>query len=124
MNSIKKAVESIKEFVSQKGRFAFVASAILVILFISAMIVSIAQCGTKSKKTKTFETKEPDISVENLVPPSSSAISNDYYFSRVPNDEWSDDEVEKWFTEPSQKEVDELGSANEALVQSITEASP
>lgn len=124
MEKIKNAVESVKKFVAKKGKFPFILASILVLLFIGALVSSIVQCASKPKNVTPFKTTEPSISTNNLIKPDSNFISNDYYFSRVPNDKWSKKEVDEWFTEPTQKEIDELGNANDAIISEITGAAP
>ncbi|MFA6936629.1 MAG: hypothetical protein WCQ67_00190 [Treponema sp.] len=124
MGKIKNAVESVKKFVAEKGKFPFILAAILVFLFIGAVVASIIQCASKPKKITPFETTEPYISTKDLVPPNSEFGSIDYYFSRIPSDKWSEKEVDRWFTEPTQKEIDELGNANDAIISEITGAAP
>ena len=124
MEKIKNAVESVKRFVTEKGKFPFILAAILVFLFVVALVASIVQCASKPKKITPFETTEPSISTKNLIPPDSNFMSSDYYFSRISNSKWSAKEVDSWFTEPTQKEIDELGNANDAIISEITGAAP
>src|SRR5574344_2063232 len=121
MEQIKRAVTTVKKFVAQKGRFVCTISAILIFLFIAAVITAIVQCAHKpGKKAKPFyEQFVPD---SKFIKPGEDSLDENYYFSRISNEKWNEKEVNRWFTQPDTATIEELGRANDALVNEITGA--
>lgn len=124
MEILQKSISAVKHFFSGKSRFFLLVTGLLVFLFIAALIVSIVQCVQKPGKPITFSESNPVIPVTELVPPKPAALIEDYYFSRISNEKWSDADVDRWFTEPDSFSIDALGDANDSLVSNITGAAP
>jgi hypothetical protein len=123
MEQIKRAVTTVKKFVAQKGRFVCTISAILIFLFIAAVITAIVQCANKpGKKAKPFD--EQFVPDSKFIKPGEDSLDENYYFSRISNEKWNEKEVNRWFTQPDTATIEELGRANDALVNEITGAAP
>lgn len=117
---------AVADFMSRTSRITITIIAILVILTVSALVVLLAQPKSKAQ-TKTVV--EPSIvtdfkTEDDFIPPEGIKLTEDYYFSRVTNDTWSREEVDRWFTLPNEAALDELGRANDALVEEIVGAAP
>jgi len=124
MSSMSDIVKAVKQFVSEKGKVTVTIAAILIVLFISACITGIVQCATRPPKAVTIQVKEPTVTSDNLLTPENGSLTEDYYFSRIAKDKWSDQEVDRWFTEPTDNAVDMLKEDNDKLVNDITGAAP
>jgi hypothetical protein len=124
MEKIDEAVEKIKKFVSEKGKLTVMLCTIFILLFICGIIAMIVQCATKPRKVQLIPEVQPSISTDSLIPPEYGSLTEDYYFSRISSDKWSPEDVDRWFTEPTDSAIDNLESANDALVNDITGAAP
>ena len=51
-------------------------------------------------------------------------MTDDYYFSRVTGEKWSNEERNRWFTIPDESNLYKLGEANDAISDAILEAAP
>ena len=124
MEKIDEAVERIKHFVSEKGKLTVLLGGILIFLFVSAVITAIVQCATRPKKVPVITAGQLPVSTDDLLAPQYGSFTEDYTFSRISDDKWSSDEVDRWFTNPNDSVIEDLGSANDALVNDITGAAP
>lgn|SRR5574344_802781 len=124
MQQIDEVVDTVKKFVSEKGKLTVTLCAILIVLFVSAVIVGIVQCANRPQKRVTIPEVETAVSTDDMLKPAYGSLTEDYYFSRISGNKWTDEEVERWYTKPSEYEVDKLESANDALVNTITGAAP
>ena len=78
-----------------------------------------------SQKNEEAQLPENEYEItEYFYSPSSPEISDDYMYSRVPKQKWSEEEVNEHITLPTEKMLDELKSANDKLIKDILEASP
>src|SRR5574344_541719 len=116
MQKIDELVDAVKKFVSGKGRLTVTLSAILIVLFLSAVITAIVQCANRPQKLVHIPEVEPVVSTDTMLQPSYGSLTEDYYFSRISGSKWTDEEVDRWYTEPTDTEIEKLGSANDALV--------
>ena len=78
-----------------------------------------------SQKNEEAQLPENEYEItEYFYSPSSPEISDDYMYSRVPKQKWSEEEANEHITLPTEKMLDELKSANDKLIKDILEASP
>lgn len=124
MEKIDEVVEKIRHFVSEKGKLTVLLGGILIFLFVSAIITAIVQCATTPKKVPVITAGQLPVNSDDLLAPQYGSFTEDYTFSRISNDKWSSDEVDRWFTTPNDSVIEDLGSANDALVNDITGAAP
>ena len=114
-------VEKIREFYEENKMLSYILAA-LVILLLLCIILLIALTGKKKEPAivpgTVLELTEP------LAIPDGPGLPKDYTTSRTPKDKWSEEEAQKWFTVPSQKEIDSLSKANDNLINEITGAAP
>ncbi len=125
MNIFDSVREKIDNFVSQKGKLAAIVIALLVAFFILGVAVMICTPSQKSKKRKPL----PDLSTQftpnqEFEKPEEGSLIEDYYFSRVAKDKWSEEEKDEYFEIPSNKKFQELKDSNNRLVQEILEDTP
>lgn len=114
-------VEKVREFYEENKMLSYILAA-LVILLLLCIILLIALTGKKKEPAivpgTVLELNEP------LAIPDGPELPKDYTTSRTPKDKWSEEEAQKWFTIPSQKEIDSLSKANDNLINEITGAAP
>ena len=123
MEIIDNAKSNIEDFIRENSRLTFVILCILVFLSLTAVFILI---GTGSKKEsapirlpqETFSKKD------EFFPPADIKMTEDYYFSRITEDTWSDEEMDRWFSMPDDTNMQSLKEANDTLMNKITEAAP
>ncbi len=114
-------VEKVREFYEENKMLSYIIAGLISLLIICIILL----CVIAGKK------KEPDLIpgtvlelTEPLAVPDGPELPKDYTASRTPKDKWSEEDVEEWFTVPSQKEIDSLSKANDNLINEITGAAP
>lgn len=121
-SGIKDALDdfSPNEF-ARKKPLVFASICLLIVLFIAGLIVLLIQTSPQKHKTELPEHFEADASV--LIPDAPD-IEKDYYPSRITENQWSKDEVDKWFTYPDEDAMKNLSDSNDKIVKDILEAAP
>lgn len=132
-NKIKQKFLSLKEkvlslydklmtfYFDNKKLSLIIVSSILVIL-ICILLLCITANKKKSNKTSIIPQKL-ELS-ENLIIPDGPTLPRDYNFSRNTKDKWSNEDAGKWFTIPSDKEIESLSKSNNSIVDEIIGAAP
>lgn len=95
---------------------------IVVFLFIAGIVILMIQT-TPEKKAAAPE-QEPFTQDAPLLIPDSPDIEKDYYPNRVTENQWSQEELNTWFTYPEDETMTELEKANDRIIKDITEAAP
>ena len=113
------AYNSLLNWVGENTKQA-VLICITSILFLVCIILLFS---LKPKKEKKIPDTQIVLTEELLIPPS-PALPNGYNNSRITKDKWSNEEIDKWFTKPSDKEIDDLSKANDKIISEITGAAP
>ena len=113
------AYNSLLNWVGENTKQA-VLICITSILFLVCIILLFC---LKPKKEKKIPDTQIVLTEELLIPPS-PALPNGYNNSRITKDKWSNEEIDKWFTKPSDKEIDDLAKANDKIISEITGAAP
>ena len=124
-----KIINSLKAFIESKGKafslFLFLLILFVLIAFFSAIIQF---CSSPSKKEKNQSNKITiDASFDdqkNLYIPEKNSMVQDYYFSRIPEEKWKDEEIKKWWTEIDKDFLENLGKSNDSLSEEITGGAP
>ncbi len=121
MEIIDRISDSIKDFVDRTNRLTLGLLGALIILILITLILILIQISTKPKilnSDTTFVTEDP------FIMPQDMTLTEDYYFSRVTDDKWSSEETDRWFSKPDASNINELGTANDALVDELLGAAP
>ena len=103
-----------------RNKILIISFGILIFLLILLILIL---CFSSKGDEKTIQKKDYEIT-EYFYSPSSPEISDDYMYSRVPKQKWSEEEANEHITLPTEKMLDELKSANDKLIKDILEASP
>ena len=113
--------DSISDF-TQKKPLLVAIICIVVFLFFAGLIILMIQT-TPVKKTE-FKEAEPFTQDAPVLIPDSPDIEKEYYPNRITENQWSQEEINKWFTYPEEETMKELEKANDKIVDDITGAAP
>ena len=91
---------------------------IVVFLFTAGLIILMIQT-TPDKKTE-FKEAEPFNQDAPILIPDSPDIEKEYYPNRVTENQWTKEEIDRWFTFPEEETMKELEIANDKIVNDIT----
>ena len=117
--------EKIRTFIEENSKLTVALVGLFALLTVCALVVLIVYHPGSTKKRKTVPLPEEAFTLkEEFLQPAGIKMTEDYYFSRVPEDSWSAEERERWFTMPNDANLSELRKANDELVNTITEAAP
>lgn len=114
--------EKIKErIMSQDKKFLLIVLSLLIIILICLiLLIFLLSNNKKNVKSEQF----PLVLQNELVIPPSAELPKDYNISRKTEKKWSTEETDKWFTVPSEREVENLSKANEKIIENILEVAP
>ncbi|MCR4580175.1 MAG: hypothetical protein K5681_07505 [Treponema sp.] len=124
--NIKEKISDLKDWLfdwieENKKLALIIASLIFVILICLILLIVLASSGKKK------EVKVPDqelIINEQLLIPNGPELPRDYTLSRQTKESWTDQEIEPWFTTPSEKEINSLSQSNDNMINEIIKAAP
>ena len=113
-----------EDFVRKNSKLTAVILCIFVFLSLAAIFILIGSTGS-NKKVKTISLPEEVFTKKDeFMPPADIKMTEDYYFSRIAGDSWSDEELNRWFSMPNDSNMKALEDANAKLINKITEAPP
>ncbi|MBP3773000.1 MAG: hypothetical protein J6I53_09995 [Treponema sp.] len=113
--------ESISDLTREKP-FLFAFIGIIVFLFIAGLVILMIQT-TPVKKTE-MQAPEPFTQDSPILTPDSLDIEKEYYPTRIPENQWSKEDINTWFTYPEEETMAELEKANDKTVEGIIGAAP
>ena len=113
--------DTFSDFAHEKPLLLAVIS-IIVVLFFAALVVLMIQ--TAPEKNEILKEPEPFTADSPVLIPDPPDIEKEYYPSRITENQWSKDEVKKWFTFPEDDTMKELEKANDKIVNDILDAAP
>lgn len=116
-----KIKDAIVEWVMNNKKLSIVVGALIVLMLV-CIIILIAVSGKNKKKPVTYDERLE--LTQELVVPNGPELPRDYTISRETQESWSEEEAEKWFTVPSDKEINGLSKANDNMVEDILGAAP
>lgn len=112
--------EKTSDFIREKPLLARI-SAIFLIFFVIALTVVFIQ--SKKPKAKNFKKPENVLTSEPMTP-EYLEIEKDYYLSRKTENSWSNEEINKYFSKPDSRLIEELENSNDKIIDEITGAAP
>ena len=117
--------EKIQDFIDGNKKLALaLLIAILLILILLVMLI-LGVGSSKGKKSRLQQTPNgTEVFEDAFIPPQDATLSDDYYFSRNTEEQWTKEEADSYFTVPSPSVVDELRKDNDSLVEDILGAAP
>ena len=122
MEAFDSAKEKIQTFIEENSRLTATVIALFVLLVLGGLL-ALAFQRSRDKKPRTLP-REDFTKREEFFPPQQAALTDDYYFSRVSGEKWSNEERDRWFTVPDESNLKKLGEANDAITDTILEAAP
>lgn len=112
--------EKLFELFHKKPLSASILSIILLFFLIAMTVIYI-----QSSKPKQKTYKKTDIVLDSTpLLPEGPDIEKNYYPERTTKTEWTQEEIEEWFTKPDSTLLKELERANDRIVNEITGAAP
>lgn len=111
----------IVNWVKNNKKLSIIIAALLVLMII-CIIILIAVSGKDKKEDIDYQNRIE--LTQDLVIPKGPELPRDYTISRETQENWSEEEAEKWFTVPSDKEINNLSKANDNMVDEILGAAP
>lgn len=96
---------------------------ILISFLLFLLLVLILLLCFNNKEEKSVTSRNYEIT-DYFYSPTSPEISDEYMYSRVQQQKWTEEEVENYITLPSEQMLDTLKSANDNIVNDILEATP
>ena len=106
-----------------KKKFIAVSLLILLIFFLLAILVFfLGSFFSKNKEEVMFD--DTIILHQELIPPKVPSIPDDYYLVRPKDYQWTEDDIDRWFTTPDGEMLDTLDSANRQMIDKLLEAAP
>ncbi|WP_294427694.1 hypothetical protein [uncultured Treponema sp.] len=95
---------------------------LIVFLFLAGLTILMIQT-TPEKKVQQI-TQEPFTQDAPVLIPDAPDIEKEYYPNRITENQWSNEEVNKWFTFPEDETMTELEKANDKIINDITSSAP
>ncbi|HAK68635.1 MAG TPA: hypothetical protein DEO40_00070 [Treponema sp.] len=121
MEKIDKLKNKISDFIERnKALSVAILAALALMLILIVIAVAMAVSGSKPRAPS----RTPFSSEDEFIAPENNTLTEDYYFSRSAGDAWEKEEVDEWFTMPSESSMNQLRKDNEALVDEILGAAP
>jgi hypothetical protein len=113
--------DSVKDLFTGTRKHTAYISLALVLMACTALIAFIIQ---KTRKPAEKPGERELVINEKLLVPDGPEAQKGYTVARQKTDRWSDEDIERWFTPPSKKELNDLGRANDLLIDDLTGAAP
>ena len=122
MDLFDNAKERIRTFVEENSKLTATVIGLFVLLVIGGLFALVFG-GGRIRKQKALPA-ENFIKREEFFPPQQASMTDEYYFSRITGEKWSNEERDRWFTVPDESNLHKLGEANDAISDAILEAAP
>ena len=123
MSFLKETFENIKFLIDEHKKQTVIICAILIFMTVCAVFMLIFSNISFSKKD-SFQMSEKLYLSKKLLLPKNSLETLSYIQSRKTPEKWSKEEAEKYFTLPSQSEVQKLSDSNKKIINEILGATP
>ncbi|NLM01358.1 MAG: hypothetical protein GX220_07910 [Treponema sp.] len=122
-DKIQSLIQNLKIWIDENKKTVFIFLSIVIVLLIILIIILITH--DNKKEQNLFENNSNEFILKNdFVIPSEPGFTEDFYLSREKQEKWSNDEVNKYFTDPKDGLLKNLRSENDKLSQKILEAVP
>ena len=119
---IKSLFEQIKDFYQENKIKSLIICALFVLILLLLIVLF---CILGSDKNKKIIKTETDIILsETPLVPKSPELQEDYSFSRLTKDKWTEEDANEWFTIPSNADIESLSKSNDLIISEITGAAP
>lgn len=124
MIDVQEYIDNLRDLIEENKKIATIACAsLLVVLILLSVIVIQSESKARALKKSRIEAKKLILDQPLLIP-EGPVVPSGYITSRKTEKQWSDEEVENWFTLPDSEEVEKLGKANDRMINEIIGAAP
>lgn len=123
MLDIEGAFERAKEFYTGERKAAAWTVSALVAMLVAAIVALVVASARPRSAAALVPERTLDMGEELIVPPGPESEGG-YITARKTGGKWGGDDVEKWLTVPSTKELEDLSRANDRIIDEITGAAP
>ncbi|MBQ1949803.1 MAG: hypothetical protein II367_06580 [Treponema sp.] len=124
MIDVQEYIDNLRDLIEENKKIATIACAsLLVVLILLSVIVIQSESKARALKKSRIEAKKLVLDQPLLIP-EGPVVPSGYITSRKTEKQWSDEEVENWFTLPDSEEVEKLGKANDRMINEIIGAAP
>ena len=122
MIDFKESLDNIRFFLQENKKQTIIVSSLLLLMTFFALIV----LGFSNKKKKAPELEPQKVLVidQPLIIPNGPVVPDGYITKRKTELNWSDSEIEKWFTTPDENEITKLADTNDRTISEIIGAAP
>lgn len=115
-------IEKIQNFYEENKKLSFVILGMLFIILVC--LILLVSIGKKNTKTPVEIPGQNFELTERLFVPDGPELPREYSVSRQTQKQWSDEEVEPYFTVPGEKEISSLATSNDNMINEIIGAAP
>ena len=119
---ISSVTERLSEFYEENKKLSYIILSLLLVILI-CLILLVSMNGDDKKKSKELPGSRLELT-ESLIIPNGPELPRDYNITRKTKEKWSEEEAEKWFTVPDEKEINALSVSNENMINEIIGAAP
>lgn len=124
MIDIQEYIDRTKEYIDENRNIVLIVAGGLLAVLVLILILMIAS-DQKSRAAKKAAIDPKKLVIDQpLLVPDGPTVPNGYITSRTTEKNWSENNVEQWFTQPDQTEVEKLGEANDRIINEIIGAAP
>ena len=122
MQDFNEILENIKFFLQENKKKTLFICALLIFMTFCAVIV--LSTSGKKKKLPPIEPQKELVIDQKLLIPDGPVVPDGYITERKTQKNWSEDDIEKWFTTPTDQEIQKLSDTNDRTVSEIIGAAP
>lgn len=122
IENFKEKLHSLKETIINFYKENKKITLIIAVLF-CAILISIIILINYPKKEKNIE-EQNIVLTEELIIPKGSELPKDYNINRKNKENWNKQDSEKWFTIPTEKEIEDLSKSNDKMIEEIIGVAP
>lgn len=114
-------LDNLRDFLEENRKMAVIVCSGLCLLM---MLMLIAVIQNSSKKKLSVHEEKKLVLDQPLLIPDGPTVPKGYITSRKTEKNWSNNQIEEWFTLPDAGEVEKLGQANDRIINEIIGAAP
>ena len=124
MIDVQEYIDNVRDLIDENRKLALaVAGGLILILVLLLILLIMSENKKTAAKNSAIESKKLVLDQPLLVP-DGPTVPNGYITSRTTEKNWSENDVEQWFTQPDKEEVEKLGEANDRIINEIIGAAP
>lgn len=117
-------IEKLRDLIEDNRKIVIISCAGLLFVFV-ILAFFVVRSDMNSRTAKRNRIEETKLVIDQpLMIPEGPIVPSGYITNRKTEKNWSDEEVENWFTLPDSEEVEKLGKANDRIINEIIGAAP